>query len=79
MDVPETAREIVRKPLGAASDAAFQAKVLHDVGILRPSGPRQVARTLHTLARWGTSPAAVTSWPRSATPTRSRSATRSAS
>ncbi len=60
MDVPETAREIVRKPLGAASDAAFQAKVLRNVGILRPSGPRQVARTLHTLARWGTSPGAVT-------------------
>ena len=41
VDVPETAREFVRNPLGTASDAAFQAKVLRDVGILRPSGPRQ--------------------------------------
>jgi len=60
VDVPESAREIVRNPLGAASDAAFQAKVLRDVGVLRPSGPRQMARSLHTLLRWGTSPGAVT-------------------
>ena len=60
MDVPESAREIVRNPLGAASDVAFQAKVLREVGVLRQSGPRQLARSLHTLLRWGTSPGAVT-------------------
>ena len=60
MEIPQSARDLVRNPLGAASDAAFQAKVLHDVGILRPSGPRQLARSLQTLARWGTSPGALT-------------------
>ena len=41
----------------SASDLAFEAKVMHEAGILGLSRPDRSARSLTTLARWGASPA----------------------
>jgi acyl-CoA synthetase (AMP-forming)/AMP-acid ligase II len=59
VDLASTAREIVRNPLAAASDAAFDIKVLGQTGLVRPLRPDKVARVLKTLAVWGTSPASA--------------------
>jgi acyl-CoA synthetase (AMP-forming)/AMP-acid ligase II len=42
----------------SAADAAFEAKVLREAGILEPIRPDKVARIGATLLRWGVSPAA---------------------
>jgi acyl-CoA synthetase (AMP-forming)/AMP-acid ligase II len=60
VDVPATVRDIARYPVGLASDAIFDVKVLREVGILEAVGPRGLARLVSTLMRWGTSPAAMT-------------------
>ncbi|MGH2981423.1 MAG: acyl-CoA synthetase [Solirubrobacterales bacterium] len=59
MEVPETAREFVRDPLGHISDTAFGVKVLAEVGLLRPRGPARTGRVVKALLKWGTSPAAA--------------------
>ncbi len=41
----------------SASDLAFEAKVLHEAGILGASRPDRAVRSGVTLARWGASPA----------------------
>jgi fatty-acyl-CoA synthase len=41
----------------SASDLAFEAKVLHEAGVLGLSRPDRAARTASTLVRWGASPA----------------------
>jgi acyl-CoA synthetase (AMP-forming)/AMP-acid ligase II len=56
VDVAETARGIVRNPVGAISDAIFDAKVLREVGLLSPTSPGKTARILGVLARWRTQP-----------------------
>jgi acyl-CoA synthetase (AMP-forming)/AMP-acid ligase II len=53
------ARDFARDPVKHLSDAAFDLKVLSDVGILGPVGPRAMARLMATLARWGTAPAGI--------------------
>ena len=58
MDV-SPARDFARDPVKHLSDAAFDLKVLSDVGILGPVGPRTMARLMATLARWGTAPAGI--------------------
>jgi hypothetical protein len=60
VDVPATVRDIARYPVGAVSEAAFDLKVLREVGLLGPLRPSKLARLLSTLARWGTAPAGVT-------------------
>jgi acyl-CoA synthetase (AMP-forming)/AMP-acid ligase II len=60
VDVSETARGIVRDPIGHISDAIFDLKVLREVGLLEPAGPGKLARTLKVLSRWGTSPGGAT-------------------
>jgi acyl-CoA synthetase (AMP-forming)/AMP-acid ligase II len=59
VDVTSTARNLVRMPVGAASDAVFDLKVLTEVGLIRPLSPVKLARITKTLARWGASPAAA--------------------
>jgi acyl-CoA synthetase (AMP-forming)/AMP-acid ligase II len=59
VDVPATVRDIARYPVGAASDAVFDIKVLREVGLLGPIGPRSLARLVNILARWGTAPAGM--------------------
>jgi acyl-CoA synthetase (AMP-forming)/AMP-acid ligase II len=59
VDVSETAREIVRNPAGVVSDAVFDLKVMKEIGLLEPVGPRTLATITSTLVRWGTSPAAI--------------------
>jgi acyl-CoA synthetase (AMP-forming)/AMP-acid ligase II len=58
VDVSVTARDFVRDPVGHISDTAFGAKVLREVGLLRPMGPGRTRRLVRTLLKWGTSPAA---------------------
>jgi fatty-acyl-CoA synthase len=41
----------------SASDLAFEAKVMHEAGIVGFSRPDRAARSLSTLVRWGASPA----------------------
>jgi acyl-CoA synthetase (AMP-forming)/AMP-acid ligase II len=41
----------------SASDTAFEAKVLHEAGILGLTRPDRTVRTAATLVRWGASPA----------------------
>jgi acyl-CoA synthetase (AMP-forming)/AMP-acid ligase II len=41
----------------SASDLAFEAKVMHEAGIVGLSRPDRAARSLTTLVRWGASPA----------------------
>jgi fatty-acyl-CoA synthase len=41
----------------SASDLAFEARVLHEVGILGPSRPDRTAKVAATFLRWGASPA----------------------
>src|SRR6478735_4208180 len=41
----------------SASDIAFEAKVMHEAGILGVSRPDRAARSLSALVRWGASPA----------------------
>ncbi len=59
MDPVSSARNLVRYPVGAARDVAFDLKVLTDVGLLRPLSPMKLARLTRVLARWGASPAAA--------------------
>jgi acyl-CoA synthetase (AMP-forming)/AMP-acid ligase II len=53
------ARDFARDPVKHLSDAAFDLKVLREVGILGVVGPRKLARLTATLARWGTAPAGI--------------------
>ena len=41
----------------SVSDLAFEAKVMHEAGIIGLSRPDRAARAVTTLARWGASPA----------------------
>jgi fatty-acyl-CoA synthase len=59
VDVSASARDLARGAIGHVSDAVFETKVLREVGILRPAGPGKMARTVRSLARWGTSPAGI--------------------
>jgi acyl-CoA synthetase (AMP-forming)/AMP-acid ligase II len=59
VDVSATPRDFVRDPVGHISDTAFGAKVLREVGLLRPMGPGRTGRLVRTLLKWGTSPAAA--------------------
>ncbi|HEY5390168.1 MAG TPA: AMP-binding protein [Solirubrobacteraceae bacterium] len=42
---------------GAVSDLLFEAKVLHDAGIVAPMRPDKALRVASTFLRWGASPA----------------------
>jgi acyl-CoA synthetase (AMP-forming)/AMP-acid ligase II len=57
VDVPEGVRQFARKPVSLFSDAIFDARVLHEVGLLRPIAPDKMAKIAYTVARWGTNPA----------------------
>src|SRR3954454_11321784 len=41
----------------SASDLAFEARVMHEAGILGISRPDRAVRSLTALVRWGASPA----------------------
>ena len=56
MDVPEGVRGIARNPVSLLSDAAFDARVLHGVGLLRAIAPHKLAKIGYTVARWGVNP-----------------------
>jgi acyl-CoA synthetase (AMP-forming)/AMP-acid ligase II len=60
VDVSATARDMARAPAGHLSDAVFNVRVLHEVGMLEPAGPRKLLGVLGALARLGTSPAGIT-------------------
>jgi acyl-CoA synthetase (AMP-forming)/AMP-acid ligase II len=52
------ARRIPAGPLGQLVDVPFNAKTLHDAGVIHLERPDRVALTLRELIRWGASPAA---------------------
>jgi fatty-acyl-CoA synthase len=50
----DTADKDVR---GAVSDVLFQARVLHEAGVIEPMRPDKALRVARTFLRWGASPA----------------------
>jgi acyl-CoA synthetase (AMP-forming)/AMP-acid ligase II len=47
----------IANPWSLVTDGAYQAKVLHEAGIIRPIRPDKALRLGATFTRWGTSPA----------------------
>ena len=52
------ARKIPAGPLGQLVDVPFNARTLWEAGVIQPTRPDTLARTLRELLRWGASPAA---------------------
>jgi fatty-acyl-CoA synthase len=52
------ARKIPAGPLGPLVDAPFNARTLHEAGVIQATRPDHLALTLRELIRWGASPAA---------------------
>ena len=56
MDVREGVRGLARNPVSLLSDAAFDVRVLREVGLLRGIAPDKLAKIMYTVARWGVNP-----------------------
>ncbi len=57
MPIESLARRVSLGPLGRLDDAAFNIRVLIEAGVLGPTRPDKLARTMRELLRWGASPA----------------------
>jgi acyl-CoA synthetase (AMP-forming)/AMP-acid ligase II len=57
LPIESLARRVSLGPLGRLDDAAFNIRVLTEAGVLGPTRPDKLARTMRELLRWGASPA----------------------